>query len=213
MMGADASSAVHRNLQQVLKAGHRARDLVRQILTFSRESGCEFKPVQTGLIVEEALNLMRASLPSTISIRTQLVSQTAAMADPTQIHQVIVNLCANAAHAMRMSGGELFIGLEDVHPDPAFLSKHHELRPGAYQKLSVQDSGHGIPAEIRSRIFEPFFTTKHRGEGTGMGLAVVSGIVKGHKGAIVVESRVGKGTRFDVYLPNSPVCRKADGGA
>ncbi len=213
MMGAGASSAVNRNLQQVLKAGHRARDLVRQILTFSRESDCEFKPVQVGLIVEEALNLMRASLPSTISIRTQLLSQTEVMADPTQIHQVIINLCTNAAHAMRQNGGEVFIGLEGCRPAPAFLSEHPELRPGAYQKLTVQDSGHGIPAEIRSRIFEPFFTTKHRGEGTGMGLAVVSGIVKSHKGAIVVESRIGKGTRFDVYLPNSAVCRKADGGA
>jgi len=213
MMGADASSAVHRNLQQVLKAGHRARDLVRQILTFSRESLCEFKPVQIGSIVEEALNLMRASLPPAISIRTQLLSHAEAMADPTQIHQVVINLCTNAAHAMRENGGELFIGLESCRPTPVFLGEHPELRPGVYQKLIVQDSGHGIPAEIRSRIFEPFFTTKHRGEGTGMGLAVVSGIVKSHKGAIVVESRIGKGTRFEVYLPNSPVCRKADGGA
>ena len=206
LMGAETSSAVARNLQQVLKAGHRARDLVGQILTFSRKSGCGFKPVQVALIVEEALSLMRASLPAAISIRTGLLSRSEVMADPTQIHQVVVNLCTNAAHAMGGSGGELFIGLEDCHSDPVLLSEHPHLRPGAYQKLTVQDSGCGIPVEIRPRIFEPFFTTKPRGEGTGMGLAVVSGIVKNHKGAMVVESRAGKGTRFDVYLPNSPDC-------
>jgi len=213
MMSAAGSPAVHRNLQQVLKAGHRAQDLVRQILTFSRESDCEFKPVQIGIIVEEAVALMRASLPPAISIHTQLLSQAEALADPTQIHQVVTNLCTNAAHAMRETGGVVFIGLESCRPDPVVLSEHPDLRPGAYQKLIVQDSGHGIPAEIRTRIFEPFFTTKTRGEGTGMGLAVVSGIVKRHKGAIVVDSRIGQGTRFEVYFPSLPVGWKADGGA
>jgi PAS domain S-box-containing protein len=212
MMGAAGASAVHRNLQQVLKAGRRAQDLVRRILTFSRESDREFKPVWIGIIIEEAVALMRASLPPTISIRTQLLSQAETLADPTQVHQVVFNLCMNAAHAMRDKGGEVFIGLESCRPDPVVLSEHPELRPGPYQKLIVQDSGHGIPAENRSLIFEPFFTTKHRGEGTGMGLAVVSGIVKRHKGAIIVESRIGEGTRFEVYLPNLPVGRKTDGG-
>jgi PAS domain S-box-containing protein len=213
MMGAAGAPAVHRNLQQVLQAGHRAQDLVRRILTFSRESDLEFKPVQIGVVVEEAVTLMRASLPPTISIRTQLLSQAEALADPTQIHQVVINLCTNAIHAMRDKGGDVFIGLESCRPAPVVLSEHPELRPGDYQKLVVQDSGHGIPAEIRSRIFEPFFTTKHRGEGTGMGLAVVSGIVKRHKGALVVDSRIGEGTRFEVYLPALPVGRRTDGGA
>jgi signal transduction histidine kinase len=213
MLGAESSPTVNRNLQQVLRAGHRARDLVKQILTFSREADSEFQPIQIGVIVEEALNLMRASLPATITIRTQLLSQTVAMADPTQIHQVIINLCTNAAHAMRGKGGELFIGLEDFHPDPAFLSEHPELRPGAYQKLTVRDTGRGIHPHTLTRIFEPFFTTKQGGEGTGMGLAVVSGIVKSHKGAIAVESAMGMGTTFCVCLPNLPACHNADAQA
>ncbi len=203
MMGAETSSAVNRNLQQVLKAGNRARDLVKQILTFSRQGDGEFQSIQIGLIVEEALNLMRASLPSTISIRTRLASQSSIMADPTQIHQVITNLCTNAAHAMRAYGGELVISIEDFHPPPAFFIEHPDLKPGVYQKLTVRDSGHGIPPDLLTRIFEPFFTTKQRGEGTGMGLAVVAGIVKSHKGAIAVESVTGKGTTFEVFLPNS----------
>jgi len=203
MMGAESSAAVQRNLHQVLRAGHRARDLVKQILTFSREADSEFQSIQIGVIVEEALNLMRASLPPTITIRTQLLSHTVVMADPTQIHQVIINLCTNAAHAMQEKGGELFIGLEDFHPDPAFLCEHPGLRPGACQKLIVRDTGHGIPPRTLTRIFEPFFTTKPGGEGTGMGLAVVSGIVKSHQGAIDVESEIGKGTTFRVCLPNA----------
>jgi PAS domain S-box-containing protein len=203
MMGAETSSSVNRNLQQVLKAGNRARDLVKQILTFSRQAYGELQPIQIGLIVEEALNLMRASLPATISIRTRLVSQSFIMADPTQIHQVVINLCTNAAHAMREHGGELFISLEDFRPSAAFQKEHPELKAGVYQKLTVRDSGHGIPSDLLARIFEPFFTTKQRGEGTGMGLAVVSGIVKSHKGAIAVASAAGKGATFEVFLPNS----------
>jgi CheY-like chemotaxis protein len=201
MMGVDAESAVNRSLQQVLKAGNRARELVKQILTFSRQTEHEFKSVQLDLIVKEAVNLMRASLPSTISIRMRLHSQSITLADPTQIHQVIINLCTNAAHAMREKGGELFVGLEDIHPNQAFFNEHAELSPGAYQKLTVRDSGHGIHPDMQARIFEPFFTTKQRGEGTGMGLAVVSGIIKSHKGAIGIESAVGNGTTFRVFLP------------
>jgi PAS domain S-box-containing protein len=201
MMGVEETSAVNRNLQQVFKAGSRARELVKQILTFSRQTEHEFKPVQLDLIVTEALNLMRASLPATISIQMQLNSRSFTLADPTQVHQVIINLCTNAAHAMREKGGELFVGLEDLHPDPSFHNEHPELSPGAYQKLTVRDSGHGIPPDMQACIFEPFFTTKKRGEGTGMGLAVVSGIVKSHKGTIRVESAVGEGTTFQVFLP------------
>lgn len=203
MLGGESSSPANRNLQQVLQAGRRARELVKQILTFSRQAEQEFQPVQIGLIIEEALNLMRALLPSTISIRTRLLGRSAVMADPTQIHQVVINLCTNAAHAMRAKGGELFIDLQDVYPNPAFFDQHPELSPGAYQKLTVRDSGHGIHPDMLKRIFEPFFTTKQRGEGTGMGLAVVKGIVKNHRGALTVESAVGKGTTFEIFLPNS----------
>jgi PAS domain S-box-containing protein len=201
LMGVEESSPVSRNLRQVLQAGNRARDLVKQILTFSRQTEQELKPVQVALVVEEALKLMRASLPSTINIQQRLKSRSAVIADPTQIHQVIINLCTNAAHAMREKGGDLSVSLEDVDPDNVFFSEHPELGPGSYQRLTVRDSGAGMGPEVTARIFDPFFTTKQRGEGTGMGLAVVLGIVKSHKGAVTVDSAVGKGTTFHVFFP------------
>jgi PAS domain S-box-containing protein len=201
LMGLEESSPVSRSLQQVLLAGNRARDLVKQILTFSRQTEHEFKPVRVDLIVEEALKLMRASLPSTVSIQQRLKSRSAIMADPTQIHQVIINLCTNAAHAMRERGGELSVSIEDVDPDEAFFKRHPDLAPGSYQELTFRDSGVGIEPEIMARIFDPFFTTKQRGEGTGMGLSVVLGIVKSHRGAVTVESAAGKGTAFHVFFP------------
>jgi PAS domain S-box-containing protein len=201
LMEVEESSAVSRNLQQVLQAGNRARDLVKQILAFSRQTELEFKPVLVSLIVEEALKLMRASLPSTISIRQRLQSRSAVLADPTQIHQVIINLCTNAAHAMRERGGDLSVSLEDVDPDSVFFSEHPELAPGSYQVLTVRDSGVGMEPDVLARIFEPFFTTKKRGEGTGMGLSVVLGIVKSHKGAVTVESVAGVGTAFHCFFP------------
>ena len=201
LMGLEASSPVSRNLQQVLLAGNRARDLVRQILTFSRQTELEFKPVQVSLIVAEALKLMRASLPSTIIIQQRLKSRSAVMADPTQLHQVIINLCTNAAHSMRERGGDLSVSLEDVDPDNVFFSEHPELAPGSYQELTVRDSGVGMEPDVMARIFDPFFTTKQRGEGTGMGLSVVLGIVQSHKGAVTVDSAVGMGTTFHVFFP------------
>jgi signal transduction histidine kinase/ActR/RegA family two-component response regulator len=197
---ADGTS-VKRSLDQVLQAGNRARELVRQILTFSRQTEPEFKPVELNLIVQEALALMRASLPSTITMVQRLDSRSAVMADPTQIHQVLINLCTNAAHAMSGRAGELWVGLDEVEPDTAFLGRHPDLAPGTYQRLTVRDSGHGIDPAIRERIFEPFFTTKQREEGTGMGLSVVLGIVRSHKGTITVDSVPGKGSTFEVYLP------------
>nr|MCU0564441.1 ATP-binding protein [Desulfobacterales bacterium] len=192
---------VRRSLDQVLQAGNRARELVKQILTFSRQTGHELKPVELNPIVQEALAMMRASLPSTITIVQRLDSRSAVMADPTQIHQVLINLCTNAAHAMSGRAGELFVGLDEVEPDDAFLARHPELAPGTCQRLTVRDNGHGIEPDIRERIFEPFFTTKARGDGTGMGLSVVLGIVRSHKGAITVDSVPGKGSTFQVYLP------------
>jgi len=194
-------SLQHKNLQEVLKAGNRARDLVNQILMFSRQSDKELKPVQINQIVIETLKLLRASLPTTIRIEPNLSSNSAVLADPTQIHQVMMNLCTNAAHAMREMGGRLKIELSDVKLDEDFLERHPYLSAGTYIKLGVTDTGHGMNPKVIDRIFDPFFTTKERGEGTGMGLAVVLGIVKSHGGTIAVESSINRGSRFDVYLP------------
>ncbi len=194
-------SQQHRNLQEVLKAGNRARDLVKQILMFSRQTDKELKPVQISQIVIETLKLLRASLPTTIRIEPNLRSNSAVMADPTQIHQVMMNLCTNAAHAMREKGGQLKIELSEVELQKDFLEQHPYLSAGTYLKLRVRDTGHGMDKKITDRIFDPFFTTKERGEGTGMGLAVVLGIVKSHGGTITVESSVDQGSSFDIYLP------------
>jgi PAS domain S-box-containing protein len=201
MLELGEEAPVYRRLDEVLKAAARARDLIRQILTFSRQTDQQFQSVRLGLLVKEAMTLMRASLPSTIGIQLQLDSQSAICAEPTQIHQVILNLCANAAHAMREKGGTLTLGLEDVDPDEGFYAEHPGLQKGRYLKLSVADTGHGMDPPLLARVFEPFFTTKERGEGTGMGLSVVLGIVKAHRGAITVDSRVGEGTHFAIYLP------------
>jgi PAS domain S-box-containing protein len=191
-----------RNLEQVLKAGYRGKDLVKQIITFSRRSEQERRPMCVSPIAKEALKLLRASLPTTIEIRQNIEAQSSmVLADPTQIHQVLMNLCSNAAYAMREKGGVLEIRLADVDISSDGAAPHLELDPGPYLKLIVSDTGHGIDRAIMERIFDPFFTTKKPGEGTGMGLAVVHGIVKSYGGAIVVDSDSGKGSTFEVFLP------------
>ena len=194
-------SAQQRNLQEVLKAGSRARDLVKQILTFSRQTEQELRPVQIKQIVAETLKLLRASLPTTVKISVDIQSDSAVLAEPTQIHQVIMNLCTNAAHAMRARGGQLKIELSNVVLGASFIEQHPYLTPGEFINLRVIDTGHGMEKAIVDRIFDPFFTTKERGEGTGMGLAVVLGIVKSHGGTITVESEIGKGSTFNIFLP------------
>lgn len=195
-------SRAHGNLQQVLKASHRAKDLVQQILTFSRQADQERKPMYLGPVIKEALKLMRASLPSSIQIQQKIEPDNwPVQADPTQIHQVMINLCTNAAHAMSDSGGVLDVGLASVELDRGLVGHHSHLSPGRYLKLAVSDTGHGIGSELLDRIFEPYFTTKEKGEGTGLGLAVVEGIVKSHGGAILVDSTPGKGSQFQVFLP------------
>ncbi|GIX49425.1 MAG: histidine kinase [Candidatus Tectimicrobiota bacterium] len=190
------------NVQEILTAGRRGRDLVRQILAFSRQRPPQRQPVRLRPLVQEALTLLRASLPSTVELRLRLEAEAdTVLADPTQLQQVLMNLCTNAEHAMRPAGGVLEIGLDTVAVTPEFAAAHPPLRPGAHLRLRVRDSGCGMPPEVVSRIFDPFFTTKAPGEGTGMGLAVVHGIVTGHGGAITVESAPGQGTTFDVYLP------------
>jgi PAS domain S-box-containing protein len=190
------------NVQEVLKAGKRARDLVQQILAFSRPSGHDREPLQVTEVVQEALILLRATLPTTIAIRQQLTAaRTTVLANRTQLHQVLLNLCANAEYAMRDSGGVLDIGVDLVEIDAASTALAQGVPSGSHVRLTVRDTGPGMSPEVLERIFEPFFTTKGVGEGTGMGLAVAHGIVTSHDGAITVESVPGVGTRFAVYLP------------
>ena len=189
------------DIRQVLKAAGRATDLVRQILTFSRKQQQEKVPIQISTIVKEALKLLRASIPSTIDIRQEIISQATVMADPTQIHQVVMNLCTNAYHAMVKHGGVLSVTLKDTVFDQAIMDADSELPPGRYVTLSVSDTGYGMTSEIVSKIFDPYFTTKETGKGTGMGLAVVYGIVKSHQGMIAVQSEPDKGATFTVSLP------------
>jgi PAS domain S-box-containing protein len=188
-------------LNNVLKAADRAKNLVQQILTFSRQHELERKAVRVTLIVKEALHLLRSSLPATIEIRKHICdAQCMVFADPTQIHQVLMNLCTNAAHAMREKGGVLSVSLEEVVMS-ADDTMDGKLKAGHYLRLNVVDTGKGIPPAIKERIFEPYFTTKSADEGTGLGLAMVHGIIRGLNGHIEVESEVGTGTTFTAYLP------------
>jgi PAS domain S-box-containing protein len=203
LMTAEADGRLRRYLEQVYKAGERARDLVNQILAFSRQSDEKPRPLRISPIVKETLKLLRASLPATIQIHQNIESGSdVVLADPTQIHQIMMNLCTNAAHAMKDRKGDLKVALVPVeinlHDD---LVEHHGLSPGMFLKLTISDTGIGIAPEIIDRIFDPFFTTKKPGEGTGMGLSVVYGIVKGYGGVITVDSKKGKGSQFHVYLP------------
>jgi PAS domain S-box-containing protein len=191
----------YNNLQEVLSAGNRAKDLVKQILTFSRQADQKQKPIQVKPLVEEALRMLRASIPSTVEIEQYVQSDALVMGDPTQIHQILMNLCTNAAHAMEDNGGLLTVSLLDVEPDSDFISRHPDLKPGPYIKLTVTDTGHGISPDVMEKIFDPFFTTKEKGKGTGLGLSVVHGIVISHGGAIYVYSEPGKGSTFEVCLP------------
>lgn len=195
-----------KKLEQIVKAGQRARDLVRQILTFSREGEKEVHPITLAVIVKEATHLIRATLPSTIVIRHEIQAPVdMIMADPTQVHQVVMNLCTNAAYALRDKGGTLQISLSAVEIDAESASSQPELKPGQYLKLTVSDTGQGIPPELLGKIFDPYFTTKPKSEGTGLGLAVTHGIVQSHHGAINVQSVLGKGTVFEVLFPRLPL--------
>ncbi len=198
------TSPVYGYLTRVLESGERARSLIKQILAFSRQGDMEPKPVQLKLIVKEVLKLLRASLPATIEIEQEILSDGAVMADPTQLHQVMMNLGTNAGYAIGQKGGTLTVRLEPFRADTGFARRHGDLPIGDYLRLSVIDTGKGISAEDLAKIFDPFFTTKPKGEGTGMGLSVVHGIVTGLGGLILVDSTPGRGTRFDVYLPALP---------
>ena len=202
MMDLQQNMPAYAKLAEVTRAGKRAKDLVAQILTFSRHSEARREPLELRSIVKEAMKLLRASLPSTMEMKQEISGQACwALADPVQIHQVLMNLCINASHAMRGKGGTLFVTLGPEEVDEARAALNPDLRPGAYVHLGVRDTGQGMEQHVMARIFEPFFTTKQTGEGTGMGLAVVHGIVKSHQGAIEVSSVPGQGTVFDLYFP------------
>ncbi len=194
-------SGLASRLNQVLKAGNRARDLVQQILTFSRCSDPAVQPVRFKSVLEEVLRMMRSTMPATIDISTQILTDAIVIADPTQLHQIVMNLCSNAGHAMSDSGGALTVALREKDIDTA-LARAHSVNPGPYVCLEVGDTGTGISAEGLDHIFEPFYTTKGKGEGTGLGLAVVHGIVSSCDGFVTVESvGPGQGTKFKIFLP------------
>jgi nitrogen-specific signal transduction histidine kinase/CheY-like chemotaxis protein len=198
------NAAVREELDHILLAGRRGTDLVKQILTFSRRDEQEKYPVDVHRVFKEALTLIRASTPSTIEIRQNIdVSTGPVMADPTQMHQVLMNLCANACEAMEGSDGVLEVTVrDDVLSEGSPDLGHSDLTPGRYVKLTVSDTGSGIPPELLDRIFDPYFTTREAGKKTGLGLSVVLGIVQSHGGAVTVNSRPGRGTTVDVYLPH-----------
>jgi PAS domain S-box-containing protein len=196
------TTSAYQNLQEVLTAGKRAKDLVQQILTFSRKSEQQRQPVPLPLMVQETLTLLRASLPSTIAIQPHIAPNAGTvLAGPTHVQQILMNLCTNAEYAMRETGGRLEVGVDNVEVTDAFAASHPPLQAGPHVRVMVRDTGYGIASEVMERIFDPFFTTKGVGEGTGLGLAVVHGIVTNHGGAITVQSTLGEGTTFEVYLP------------
>ena len=200
---------LQKQLETVLKAGVRGKNLVKQILTLSRTTEQEHQPVNLESIVEECFNLLRASLPTTIEMHKWLTRDLGNIsADPTQIHQVVMNLCTNAADAMQEKGGVLEVVLDSVELDKEGCQAYPELLPGEYIELQVSDTGHGMERPIMERIFDPFYSTKGQGKGTGLGLSVVHGIVKSHHGAITVDSVPESGTIFSVLFPKieeSPV--------
>jgi PAS domain S-box-containing protein len=195
------NSQIRDCLENVVKAAHRAKELVEQILLFSKNVDQDVSPIHLHLIVREGLKFVRASLPTTIEIQQNInIDSGVVLANSAQIHQVLVNLCTNAAYAMRDGGGILRVSLEPVEVDAELAQNHANLHPGSYARLTVSDTGQGMDQRTVERIFEPFFTTKNVGEGTGLGLPVVHGIVSGHGGEIVVDSERGKGTTVTVYL-------------
>ncbi len=196
-----AGTTIEDSLQEVYSAGKRAKDLVKQILAFARQSDEKTNPIQPGLIVKEVLKFIRSTIPTTIEIRQEIASDAVIMANATQIHQVLMNICTNAAHAMEESGGVLGARVKDVvinEKDPLYKIG---MKRRDYVQIKVSDTGIGIAPEIIGSIFDPYFTTKGPGEGSGLGLAMAHGIVEGYGGKISVDSQPGAGTTFTIYLP------------
>jgi PAS domain S-box-containing protein len=198
----DGAQCCANELREALLAANRAKDLVKQILAFSRQTDEERMPVRVSLVAKEALKFLRATIPATIEIKSRIDEKSGAvLANSVELHQIIMNLCTNAVHAIGQNTGVLEIEVQNVQIDLAQKSDLIDLETGAYIRISVKDTGHGIPPEIIKRIFDPYFTTKEKGVGTGLGLAVVHGIVKKSGGAIKAESEPGKGSAFHIYLP------------
>lgn len=198
----EANSDIAEKLEKIMNAGLRARDLVQHILTFSRSTEIKKEVVNIIFLVKETLKFLRASIPSIIEIRQELkISEAFVNANPTQVHQILMNLGTNAAHAMKEKGGIMNICLDIVEIADETIFQYKELKPGRYVRLTVGDTGCGIEKKNINKIFDPFFTTKERGQGTGLGLSVVHGIIKDMKGDISVYSEIGKGAVFNVLVP------------
>jgi PAS domain S-box-containing protein len=198
----EGASVSENELNQALIAANRAKELVKQILAFSRQTDDERMPVKVGMVVKEAIKFLRATIPATIDIKTRIDEKSGAvLANSVELHQIIMNLCTNAVHAIGDQGGSLEVEVKNAEIDHAETNDFIDLEIGSYVQVSVKDTGVGMPPDVIKRIFDPYFTTKEKGVGTGLGLAVVHGIVKKSGGAIKVESEPGKGTTFHIYLP------------
>jgi PAS domain S-box-containing protein len=196
---APSDTALEDSLQEVFSAGQRAKELVKQILAFARQSDEARKPIQPSVIANEVLKFLRSTIPTTIDIQQEIESESSFMGNATQVHQVLMNLCTNAAHAMEDSGGVMKVSMKDVVLDQKDLLIG--IRPGQYIEIKVSDNGVGIAPNVIDMIFVPYFTTKPIGEGTGMGLAMVHGIIESYGGRITVDSQLGKGSTFTIQLP------------
>jgi len=205
------NSGLDRRVKEISRAGKRARDLVTQILNFSRQGPQERHAMTLAPLIKEALKLLRSSVPTNVEIISRMeTDRDQVMADPTQVHQIMLNLCGNAAHAMRETGGTLVVTLADVSGDDSVTPPEDLGKPERFVRLSVSDTGTGIDPEVVERVFDPFFTTKQQGEGTGMGLAMVHGIVKRHDGYLELENSPGQGASFHVLLPRTSEMERAD---
>ena len=189
-------------LKEVKKASLRGRDIVSQLLTFSREKGDKQAVIDIKPVIKEGLKMLRSTLPSSVEFQESFARELSRIkGDPTQMHQILVNLCTNAHHAMEEQGGAISIGLEDTRLEHKGFDYLPALSPGEFVRLTIADTGRGIPDKDRTRIFDPYFTTKDKDKGTGLGLSVVLGIVKSHGGGIKCESTPGRGTVFEILLP------------
>lgn len=200
-------SDIERYLGRIIKGADRASDLVSQILVFSSQKEVDMQPLSPKFVIKEALKLLRASIPTAINIETNFVSDAKILAEPTQIHQIVMNLFTNAAHAIGHHTGLIKLDLEDFYVDEAFTKTHPEIETGKHLMLRISDTGNGMEPKTLDHIFDPFFTTKNQDEGTGLGLSVVHGIVKKMNGIITVYSEFGRGAVFNIILP----CTKTDG--
>jgi signal transduction histidine kinase len=204
LLDVETGSQLENNLKEVYQAGMRAKELVQQILTFARKDENHIQPVQVSAIAKETTKLIQSIIPASIDVRLKVESEAFVMAEPSQIHQVFMNLFTNAAQAMENNGGILTVTISQKTLDRSFNSMHSVFSPGDYLQIVISDTGTGIAPHKLDKIFDPYYTTKPGGEGTGLGLSVVHGIIQSHRGEIMVNSVVGQGTTFAIYLPLSP---------